>query len=113
MGPRSGKRFRPMGSRFLHSLCWRRQARSYLFGLTGLALSAALLGCQKTPAPSHPDLSGFWIGPATNLEPPAADDSHRTRTLRCSEAAVQRARLRFLIAFGMFQRASPLNFRDA
>ena len=51
--------------------------RSYLFRLAGLALSAALLGCQgpgtgtSTTSESHPDLSGVWIGPATTLEPPA------------------------------------------
>ena len=51
--------------------------RSYLFRLAGLALSAALLGCQgpgtgtSTTPESHPDLSGVWIGPATTLEPPA------------------------------------------
>ena len=48
--------------------------RSHFFGLAVLMLLSVLPGCQKAaiPSESHPDLSGVWIGPATNLLPPAA-----------------------------------------
>jgi len=45
--------------------------RSYRFGLAVLLL-ALLFGCQSgsTISNAHPDLSGVWVGPATNLETP-------------------------------------------
>jgi len=47
--------------------------RSHWFGLVVILILAALPGCRKTSttSESHPDLSGVWIGPATNLQPPA------------------------------------------
>src|SRR5678816_3248331 len=53
---------------------WRPVMRSHFFGLAVLMILSALPGCQKTASPSesHPDLSGVWIGPSTNLLPPAA-----------------------------------------
>jgi hypothetical protein len=50
--------------------------RFYLFRCAALALSALLLGCEGQPrtsttSPSHPDLSGVWIGPDKTLEPSA------------------------------------------
>ena len=44
--------------------------RAHLLSLVILASVASLLGCQHE-TPSHPDLSGVWLGPETTLEPPA------------------------------------------
>jgi hypothetical protein len=47
--------------------------RSYLLGLAVLAIPIMLAACVKNPptSSSHPDISGVWIGPDKNLEPPA------------------------------------------